>query len=175
MQLSQAIMLPSAIHVADYLLATARLDYCIWLDQLQLVKLVYITNGFVLQNRDEPAFHNPVEAWKYGPVVRSVREAYAHWGDDPIGVLDICRTPLDDTDAVARRRTQLLGILGRDVAGVASGVLEQYGRCTGGELIDITHRRDTPWHKAYRPGSNRVVSTESIASFYRCLSEHNAR
>lgn len=175
MQARQAVMLPSASHVADYMLATARLDYDMELDQLQLVKLVYLTNGFVLQVRDEPAFHNPVEAWKYGPVVRSVREAYRHWGDAPIGVLDICRTALDDTDAVAKRRMQLLDILGREVAGTASGVLEQYGRCTGGELIDITHRRDTPWGRAYRPGSNQIIPTESIASFYRRLSEHNAR
>ena len=63
--------LPSATHVADYMLSSATLDYGLNLDQLQLNKLLYITNGFVLQDRDEPAFHNPVERGStgrsYGP------------------------------------------------------------------------------------------------------------
>ena len=157
------------------MLATAKLDYGLELDQLQLTKLLYIANGFVLQERDDPAFHNPIEAWKYGPVIRSVRETYKYWGDTPIGVLDMCRTALDDKEMVAERRTDLLKIIGREVAGVVSGVVEQYGHHTGGELVDMTHRNGTPWDKAYKPGRNEIITTESIARFYRHLSEHNAR
>ena len=167
--------LPSATHVADYMLATATLDYDLSLDQLQLNKLLYIANGFVLQERDEPAFYNPIEAWKYGPVIRTVWETYNNWGDTPIGVLDMCRTSLGNKAETVKRRAELLQIIGRNVAAVVSGVLESYGRCTGGELIDMTHRKDTPWKKAYRPGHNNIIPTESITSFYRGLSNHNAR
>ena len=167
--------LPSATHVADYMLASATLDYGLNLDQLQLNKLLYITNGFVLQDRDEPAFHNPVEAWKYGPVIRTVWEAYNDWGNTPIGVLDMCRTPLGNKTETIKRRDELLKIIGRDVAGVVGGVLEEYGQCTGGELVDMTHRKGTPWSDAYRRGRNNVIPTESIANFYRSLSNHNAR
>lgn len=175
MSLSVANSLPSATHVADYMLASAVLDYGLNLDQLQLNKLLYIANGFVLQDRDEPAFHNPVEAWKYGPVIRTVWETYNNWGDAPIRMLDMCRTSLGNKAEVARRRNELLKIIGRDVAGIVGGVLEGYGRCTGGELVDMTHRKGTPWSDAYRPGRNNVIPTESITRFYRNLSNHNAR
>lgn len=167
--------LPSATHVADYMLASATLDYGLNLDQLQLNKLLYIANGFVLQDRDEPAFHNDVEAWKYGPVIRAVWEAYNNWGDTPIRMLDMCRTPLDDKAKVAGRRDELLKIIGTDVASVVGSVLEAYGRCTGGELVDMTHRKGTPWSDAYRRGRNNVIPTGSITSFYRNLHNHNAR
>ena len=175
MQSRQINSLPSALHVADYMLATAKLDHGLNLDQLQLNKQLYITNGFVLQRQDEPAFYNPIEAWKYGPVIRTVWETYQGWGRTPIGMLDMCRTSLDNRDAAVGRRTELLEIIGAKVAGVVGGVLEQYGQCTGGELVDMTHRKGTPWSKAYRPGHNNIIPTESIANFYRHLSEHNAR
>lgn len=167
--------LPSVGHVADYMLATAILDHDLRLDEIQLNKLLYITNGFVLRERDEPAFHNPIEAWKYGPVIRIVRETYGCWRDSPIDVLDICRTSLTDYAVVVGRRNDLLKIIGGVVAGVVGGVLEKYGRCTAGELVNMTHRDDTPWKKAYRPGYNKVITTESIANFYRHIAWHNAR
>ena len=166
--------LPSVTHVADYMLATATLDYDITLDELQLNKLLYITNGFVLQKRDQPAFHNPIEAWKYGPVIRTIRETYGRH-EGCLKTLELSRTNLSDREAVAKHRVHLLGIVGRDVAAVVGGVLEQYGRCTGGELTDMTHRDDTPWKAVYQPGFNRIIPTNQIAVFYRCLHEHNAR
>lgn len=166
--------LPSVTHVADYMLATAALDHDIGLDELQLNKLLYLVNGFVLQERDQPAFHNPIEAWKYGPVIRMVRETYGRH-EGRLKMLELSRTSLADREAVAKHRAHLLGIISRDVAEVVGGVLDQYGRCTGGELVDMTHRNDTPWKAVYQPGFNRIIPTNQIAVFYRRLNEHNAR
>ena len=102
-------------------------------------------------------------------------EAYNDWGDTAIGVLDMCRTPLSNRVETVKRRDELLKIIGSDVASVVGGVLEEYGRCTGGELVDMTHRKGTPWSDAYRRGRNNVIPTESIASFYRSIFNHNAR
>ena len=169
----RATRIPSAIHVADYMLVTAKIDYGLDLDQLQLNKLLYITNGFVLQKRNDPAFHNDIEAWKYGPVIRTVWETYRDWGDIPIGALAMCRTRLDETDAVIERRSELLKIIGRDVAGVVGGVLRKYGEYTGVQLMNMTHRRGTPWSKTYRRGYDDVIPTESIIKFYRNLSKRD--
>ena len=166
---------PTALQVADYMLATAKLDYGLNLDQLQLNKMLYMVNGFVLKDRDEPAFRNPVEAWKYGPVIRMVWETYKDWGDKQIDTLDMCLTSLDNTDALENRRTEMFKIIGQKVAGIVSGVIHEYGTCTGGELIDITHRKGTPWAKAYKPGRNNIIPKEAIAKFYRNISSHDAR
>ena len=162
--------LPGAHHVADYLLATAKLDYDIELDQLQLNKLCYLVNGFTLQERDTPAFRNDVEAWRYGPVISIIYKMYRDYGDQPITQLELCRTYLEDRDAVTDRWEELVKIIGEDVAAVASGVLEKYGKCDGGQLVGMTHMGNTPWKKAYKPGRNNIISTEIIKRFYRNLS-----
>lgn len=172
-QLPRPNNIPSALHVADYMLATAKLDYGLNLDQLQLNKLLYITNGFVLRERDDPAFHNDVEAWKYGPVIRTVWETYRSWGKSSINRLEMCYTSLDDRDAVAKRRMELFKIIDKDIAGIVAGVLQDYGRCAGGEMVKMTHKKGTPWHKVYRPGHDNVIPTKLIAKFYRQLSKYD--
>lgn len=167
--------LPGAVHVADFILAAAKLDGDLELDQLQINKLCYLVNGFTLRERDEPAFYNDIEAWKYGPVVRAVYETYREYGNKPITALDLCRTPLTNKDAVFKRIQDLILILGEDVAGIALGVVQEYGGCTGGELVGMTHKRRTPWKKAYRPGHNNVIPTNAIRQFYRTLSPNDRR
>lgn len=161
--------LPGANHVADYILATAKLGLDIELDQLQLNKLCYLVNGFTLQEREDPAFRNEVEAWRYGPVVPEVYETYRDYGDKPITALDMCRTSLEDSKAVAERWGELVSIIGRDVAAIAYGVVKEYGRYRGWDLVDMTHKKRTPWKKAYRPGRNNVIPTDAIRQFYRNL------
>ena len=161
--------LPGAHHIADYLLATAKLDYDIDLDQLQLNKLCYLVNGFTLRERDDPAFYNDVEAWKYGPVIPAVYKMYKVYVDGPITQLDICRTSLDDRDEVSNRWEDLVQIIGEDVASIASGVLKAYGQYDGSALVSMTHRSETPWKKAYKPGRNNVIITKDIRQFYRNL------
>ena len=161
--------LPGAHHIADYLLATAKLDYGMDLDRLQLNKLCYLVNGFTLRERDDPAFYNDVEAWKYGPVIPEVYKMYKAYADGPITHLDMCRTSLDDHDKVSNRWKNLVQIIGDGVASIASGVLEAYGRYDGGALVDMTHRSETPWNKAYKPGRNNVILTKDIRQFYKNL------
>lgn len=167
--------LPSATHVADFLLGMAKLDHGMQLDQLQINKDCYLVNGFVLRKRDEPAFRDDVEAWRYGPVIPAVYQAYKGFGHEKIPRLGMCRTPLDDAEAVRCRCVELAGIIGRDVAATARGVLDEYGRCDGPELVAMTHGKETPWKKAYKAGRNNVISTETIRQFYRNLTRDDRR
>ena len=75
--------LPSAGHVADCILISAKYRYDTDLDQMQLNKLCHLVNGFTLRERKDPAFYSIVEAWKYGPVIPEVYEAYKHYGRIP--------------------------------------------------------------------------------------------
>ncbi|MBI1658990.1 MAG: DUF4065 domain-containing protein [Thaumarchaeota archaeon] len=167
--------LPGANHVADFILATARLDSDTRFDQLQLNKLCYLVNGFTLREQDEPAFYNDVEAWRHGPVVPEVYQAYRRYGREPITELDMCRTSLDDRKNVAERWAELFPILGRKVATIAYGVVREYGRYSGWDLATMTHKRRTPWKRAYRPGRNRVIPTDDIMRFYRKLKSDDNR
>lgn len=170
MSTSAQRLLPSANHIADCILATSNLYYEIELDQLQLNKHCYLVNGFTLKERDEPAFYNNVEAWRYGPVIPEVYSAYKYYEDKKITHLEMCRTSLlDNREKVSERWDKLVKIIGEDVVAVISGVLKQYGKYTGGQLVEMTHGNDTPWKKVYRPGHNKIINTDIIKNFYRRL------
>ena len=160
--------LPNAIHIADSILATAHL-YGMKLDPLQINKMCHLVNGFTLEERDEPAFYNNVEAWKYGPVIPEVYDAYRSYGAGTITHLETCRTPLTDASAVSRRYDELVKIIGPNVASIISGVVKEYGKFSGNDLVGMTHGKDTPWKAAYKPGRNNVIPTSTIRDFYRRL------
>ena len=67
-----------AVVVANYFVEKGKADKKN-IDLLKLVKLVYIAHGWHLGLYDEidrPLIREDVEAWKYGPVVRSVYDAF---------------------------------------------------------------------------------------------------
>ena len=100
---------------------------------------------------------------------------YRNYGDRPITSLDMCRTSLDDASEVNKRWEDLVEIIGEDVASIAGGVLDAYGKYTGNELVGMTHRKKTPWKKAYKPGRNNVIPTKEIRQFYKDLDADDER
>ena len=51
---------------------------------LQVIKLVYISHGWMLGLYQRPLFHQPVLAWLYGPVVRDVYRALRSYRADGV-------------------------------------------------------------------------------------------
>ena len=54
---------------------------------LHLVKLVYISHGWVLGFHGIPLIRESVEAWKYGPVIPAVYHRYKPFGGSHINLL----------------------------------------------------------------------------------------
>ncbi|MBD5559942.1 MAG: SocA family protein [Clostridia bacterium] len=48
------------------------------IDEMRLHKLLYFVQRESLLRTGEPMFEDEFEGWKYGPVIRYVRNAYAH-------------------------------------------------------------------------------------------------
>ena len=51
---------------------------------LKLQKLVYYAQGFHLAWYDKPLFHEPIDAWTHGPVVRTLYAQYQSRGANPL-------------------------------------------------------------------------------------------
>ena len=88
---------------------------------------------------------------------------------------DVARHDFYTLHAVAGHKKDLLRLIGAEVAGVVDGVLDRYGGHTGGEQTLMTHRGDTLWKAAYRPGSNKAIPTTTMARFYRRQAGHGGR
>jgi uncharacterized phage-associated protein len=83
-------MKENALSIANYFIRKSLKDgYPI--RQLKLMKLVYISHGYMLALLDRTALDpnlNRVEAWKYGPVIPSVYYAFNHYKGQPITETD---------------------------------------------------------------------------------------
>ncbi|WP_313666295.1 type II toxin-antitoxin system antitoxin SocA domain-containing protein [Shinella sp.] len=100
---------------------------------MQLLKLVYIAHGWHLEMRRAPLIINKIEAWKYGPVIPDVYNAFRQQGIDATTPVPVQSLPMSAND---------------------QDLLEQiyngYGRLSAMQLSDMTHEPNGPWDQATR-------------------------
>lgn len=123
---------------------------------MQLLKLVYISHGWMLALFNRPLFLEKVEAWKYGPVIPELYEKVKHYKASPVNELNL--TTPGDFDP------QELGVI--------DYVINAYGHIDGITLSQITHAPNTPWSMTY----NQVywgneISDNLISNHYKLLLE----
>lgn len=139
--------------------------------QLQLNKLVYIFHGWHLAvaPHGDGLIAEPVVAWKYGPVIPSLRSEFKEFGADPI----------------TRRATELIGAYEEYVPTLSdfqptkwewellNWAYNGYGRLTSWQLIQLTHQSDSPWSIVTVGGTdvghNKVIPNDLIRKHYRDL------
>ena len=142
--------------IAEWFLERAKRDGE-FLTQMKLQKLVYIAHGWCLALLDQPLLQDEVEAWKWGPVIRSIYRDFAIFGSDPI--------LWNSTSSVDSR-------LDGTVLKVLERVWEVYKRFTASELSSMTHQSGTPWSNSYRAENPRSkIPNESIMAHYQVLGQ----
>lgn len=123
---------------------------------LQLIKLVFLCHGWMLALHNKPLIHEPVEAWKYGPVVPSIYHGFKYFRSDPIAV---------DTMGLER-------YLADEELETIDRVNLSYSDYSGTDLSGITHQRGTPWDQTVRArGVGSVIENSTIRDFYCNLLE----
>ncbi|WP_261537001.1 Panacea domain-containing protein [Burkholderia multivorans] len=146
-------MSTNALSVARYILER-RKEAGDAITPMQLIKLVYIAQGYMLGRYGRPLFDEQVEAWQYGPVVPSVYRAVKQFKSAPVERV----AGADDHDFSAAERE------------VLDFVANTYGPQDGVVLSSATHRPGTPWHQTwYRFGRNAPISNDIIENFYTNL------
>ena len=160
-----------AVDVADHILLLAQRGG-MRLDPLQLNKLCYITQGFCLAESGNPAFKDVIEAWMYGPVVKSVYRRFRQYGRMQITHLSDGKTALNRVKYLPGPEEHAGSArLPNHTARAAGRVVSTYGKYSGIELLKMAHYEDTPWHKVYSPCSNNTIPTKLILEHYRDLAD----
>lgn len=159
------------ILAADYLMAhSASL-----LTPLQVIKMVYIAHGYTLALLDEPLVGEPVEAWRYGPVVPSVYHSAKKYGGSEIDELLYSGIRINDAEGMKTIKRFFDDRIPPQQRAILDGVLEGYGRFTGIELTRMTHGDGTPWSQYYRPDvMGQQIPNAVIKSHYKELIDHRA-
>ena len=121
---------------------------------MKLQKLLYYCQAWSLVWDEQPLFHESIEAWANGPVVRELFNEHRN-------MFTIDRTPGDPAKLSANQKETI------------ESVLSFYGDKSSQWLSDLTHMED-PWKNARSdllPGerSDRIISHASMMEYYSSL------
>lgn len=130
---------------------------------MQLLKLVYIAHGWHLGFRGEPLINEPVEAWQYGPVIKSLYRSIKRYGSSAV---------------TERLNTSFLPWAGPSkvedpkVASLLDSVWDGYSHFGGIKLSEMTHMKGSPWWKVWNEEGgharkNAVIPDADIQEFYK--------
>lgn len=130
------------------------------LTPMKILKLVYISHGWYLGNYRQPLISEAVLAWKYGPVIREVYEAFKKYGKMQITsyadvILDgkITRGEVIPDDNHVKLFLDL--------------VWDKYAHFNGLQLSSLTHRDGTPWDRTVKEkGYNTLIPRQYIEDYY---------
>lgn len=128
---------------------------------MQLIKLVYIADGWSLALRGAPLANEHPEAWQYGPVYRSVYGAFAGAGANPVeGRARVRGTDIPLIEHFSDEEEKLLRM-----------VVDSYGRLSAYTLSNLTHQPGTPWSKAYAQGLYEDIDAREMQQHFLGLKE----
>ncbi len=103
---------------------------------LKLQKLTYFSHGwYLVLTEGIPLIYEPILAWKYGPVIKSIYDEFKLFGDRPI-------------DKLAKKISGPFNLLEKDICpkvendyplGLLNKVWEVYGNSHALYLSEVTH------------------------------------
>lgn len=161
-----------AAHIANFILNSADKEGR-EISVLKLLKLVYIFFGWVSAVHDgKYLFSDPIEAWKYGPVVPSLYYDLRRFGRQPIS--KDARAYAYDTsgDEPAKAPTE------EEIADSDSELFEtlkiiwdSYKTAPAEHLVALTHKEGTPWWNAFDGTLRKEIRKDDIRRYYKKLYE----
>ena len=128
------------IDVAKYILSK------ITCTQLKLQKLVYLCFADYLCETGKELFTDKIYAFKYGPVVDTVYKRYKEYGYKPIEeeTTDIDSNNIYEMPSKSRI---MFAEDGTEKILSIEKTLKKYATLSASELVELTHKKDTPWSK----------------------------
>lgn len=126
---------------------------------MQLIKLVYIADGWSLALRGKPLSKHNAQAWQYGPVYPTVYTAFKNFGSKPITAPAYMKgTDVPYVEEFTSDEDNLLRT-----------VVKSYGKLSAFALSSLTHQPNTPWSEAYEQGPYSEISMEKMKAHFEEL------
>lgn len=153
----ESLIAHSPISVARFLLREAEArGFAV--TPMKLLKMVFLSHGWMLGLHGIPLVRGPVEAWRYGPVFPDLYRLIRHLGTQSVTASDLPAEPKEVFEEEARR--------------VMVGSVERYGPLSASELAEITGAPSSPWELTYRRGGWKPrIRPELIEFYYRKMLE----
>ena len=128
--------------------------------QLTLQKLVYLCFADYLCDTGKELFTDKIYAFKYGPVVDTVYKRYKEYGyksideeQKDIDSRNISEMPAKSRILFAENGTEKLISIEK--------TLKKYGSLSATDLVDLTHKDNSPWSKSFK-GLGKLYSSMKL-------------
>lgn len=142
----------NSLSVAKYILSKIKCAH------LQLEKLLYLCFADYLCTTGKLLFDDKIYAFRYGPIVKSVYDTYKEYGGKTISIDDKYEMPFRSMISFAK--------FGREKLISIDKTLRKYGEFSASELVDITHRKGSPWEREYDGTHFKEISIENIEKYH---------
>ena len=149
--------------IANYFIQKS--DYTV--TPLQLIKIVYISYGYVFAILDKKLFSEKIEAWQFGPVVPSIYHTFKHYKKESITELSTEITFDDNFHFNEQTFTMDKESENYEITiQILDKVWDSYKKYTGYELIDLTHKDNTPWSQVFQHNQHHIILEDSAIKTY---------
>ena len=146
----------SSLVVADRLLSLAKEKSDKGLTPMQLIKLVYLCHGWMLGLHGRPLLVDPIEAWRYGPVIAGLYQEVKKFRASPVPVTE--------------QLSKDTGNFDEEEESVMGQVFDIYGGYTGIQLSSLTHAPGTPWSQVRNTGRG-IIPNDMIKEHFQKLAQ----
>lgn len=136
----------SALIIARYII-TISYEMANPITNLRLQKLLYFVQLESLRRNGVPMFEDAIEAWQFGPVVPAVYYEYCNYAGMPI------------------LETYGDSFLCDDGINLINEVISEFEGYSVWELVNITHRVNSPWSDSYSEGNRNVIDVKLMRDF----------
>lgn len=147
---------PSAA-VANYFLELAQEDGA-RVTPMKLQKLVYFAHGWNLALLGKPLISEVVEAWKFGPVIRSLWRDLKAYGNSPVQapIVDRRGEAITLSEAKGTHQDKLFAMQ------LVRKIWTEYGKLDAIQLSNMTHEKNSPWDKVWTPMADNPIRGKDI-------------
>ncbi|MGT2750040.1 Panacea domain-containing protein [Streptococcus orisasini] len=131
----------TALDIAKYLLSVLPMS------NLKLQKMIYLVYADYLTKTGKRLFKDKIIAMQYGPVIPTVYDNYKGNGKEEIAEAsdDKSDVHLDGITVPLTLAKMLQADDNQTILASIKATLEIFGKKSAGQLVDITHRADSPW------------------------------
>ena len=140
------------------------------LTQIEIQKLVYFAHGWNLEYTEKPLIGELFEPWKYGPVVRTLYDAFRRFGSEPI-TAKATSWQTNDAGAIIEVTPSIQSTKSDEDENAISLVREvwkTYGALAPFKLVEVTHVENGPWAAAFT-AKQIYIPNESICTYFKQL------
>lgn len=138
-----------ALDVASYIIEKHISENKI-VSNLKLQKILYFIQAEFLMTTGKSCFHEPVEAWDFGPVISDVYHCYQVFGSANI--------------PACKRNSNPAAIHNEDIK-LIDGIINKCAEYSAASLTEITQKQ-TPWKANYIRNEHNIIPNEDIKRYF---------